>query len=181
MFSRISAIFLAATIASISCQVAFAGESFEQFAQSMSYTGATFFKKTVRGVTNIDIRFNENTLIGAIPALQRAGLFNPDISQTAINLAPISMSSVLVQEIGVTTLMFVYQNTAADKITMNSYLQVANDYGHLEDHLATSFSFDRKLYQKIDWNNFQLTSFPKVAHGFKYSRWIVSKVSAEQN
>ncbi len=159
--------------------VAVAGESFAQFTQAMSYTGATFATKNIQGVTNLDIRIDENKLLAAIPALQQAGLLNPDINQTAINLMPISLSSVVAQEISLAALMFMYHDSQVDQIHVNSYLQMPDDYGHMEDHLMHSFSFDRKLYSRINWQNFQMDKLAKVAPGFKYSRWVLSKVADE--
>jgi hypothetical protein len=160
--------------------VAVAGESFAEFAQDMSYTGATFATKNIRGVTNLDIRINENKLLAAIPALQQAGLLNPDLNQTAINLMPISLSSVLAQEISLAALMSMYQDPQVNQIHVTSYLEMPDDYGNMESHLMHSFSFDRKLYRRINWQNFQPDKLAKVAPGFKYSRWALSKVAKEQ-
>lgn len=159
--------------------VAVAGKSFAEFADSMSYTGATFTTKNIGGVTNLNIRIDENKLLAAIPTLQQAGLMNPDINQTAINLMPISLSSVLAQEISLATLMFMYPNSQVDQIHVNSYLRMPDDYGHMEDHLMHSFSFNRKLYNRIDWQNFLPDKLAKIAPGFKYSRWALSKVADE--
>lgn len=160
--------------------VATAGESFAEFAHSMSYTGATFTTKNIRGVKNLDIRIDENKLLAAIPRLQQAGLLNPDINQTAINLMPISLSSVLAQEISLAALMSMYQDPHVNQIRVNSYLQVPDDYGNMESHLMHSFSFNRKLYGRINWQNFQSDKLAKVAPGFKYSQWALSKVAGEQ-
>lgn len=155
-------------------------ETFAQFAESMSYTGAQFSSRNTQGITNVDIHIDEQKLLNAVPALVQAGLLNPQINQTIINLMPVTLSYVVAQSVSLATVIFMYQNSRIDKLHITSYLQVPDDYGHLENHLIHSFSFNRKLYERIDWRNFQIDKLPKVAPGFKYSRWFMQKVTDEQ-
>ncbi|MHB8391720.1 MAG: hypothetical protein ACYDBH_19435 [Acidobacteriaceae bacterium] len=159
--------------------VAVAGQSYAQFVKTWGYTGATFSTKNIRGVTTLDIRINETKFLAAIPVLQQIGVLNPDLNQTAINLMPVALSSIAAETISGLAVMTMYQDPRLDRLQVNSYLQVPDNYGHMKSHLMHSFSFNRKLYSRIDWKNFQTTNLPRVAPGFKYGQWVLNKADAE--
>jgi hypothetical protein len=41
------------------------------------------------------------------------------------------------------------------------------------------FSFTRALFDRIDWNNFEMPNFPKVAPAFKISPWLAATLTRE--
>jgi hypothetical protein len=135
--------------------------------------GITVTRSQANSTTELVVRGNQAKLLESIPLLQTMGLLNPDITQTDLNQAPVTFSGLVLMEVVVGYLQALYRGVpSVDKFHCRALLDLPDDYGHLETHEAFSFRFDRRLYRKIDWNNFIVARFPKVAPGFALSRWF---------
>lgn len=123
--------------------------------------------------------FDVQKMTKLIPTFQSMGLMNPDISQTAMNIMPVTLNGVVAVEMTSSTTLVIYQKTPIDLLHINAFMRIVDDYGRQKDVPIFSCRFTRALYKKIDWNHFNSASFPKVAASFKYSPWYMMKVRSE--
>lgn len=157
--------------------VSFAGTPDDplEFTSMLTSFGITY-KKTN---DNIDIYMNENKLLQKIPEMQALGALNPEITQTQINLAPTMLTAISGLYFTTAIIPYIYKTTKVDQMHFKLYLITQNDYGNDETHLYVSFNFNRTLYAKINWDNFQISNLVKIAPHFKYSEWYFHKIKGE--
>jgi hypothetical protein len=55
-----------------------------------------------------------------------------------------------------------------------------DDYGHSNAHRMFSFTYTKSLDIKINWDEFDAGSFPKIAPDFHYTPWYAGKVLLAQ-
>jgi len=55
----------------------------------------------------------------------------------------------------------------------------ADSYGHPVYHQMFSFTFNKNLNSRIDWDGFDAMSFQTIAPDFRYSSWFGSKIRSE--
>lgn len=60
-------------------------------------------------------------------------------------------------------------NNKMDQIHIISYLLTTDLYGNEIKSFCYSFNFNRQLYQKINWKNFQSNNIVKIAPDFTVS------------
>jgi hypothetical protein len=104
---------------------------------------------------------------------------NPDISQTAINLMPVSLAGVVAIKMTVAAIQNTYQSTSTDSMRVEAFMLVSDEYGRNITHPLFSFKFTRTIFNKINWAKFKVSNLQKVAPFFKYSDWYFSKMQSE--
>lgn len=129
---------------------------------------------------DLEISIAQTEAIAAIPEMQKNGILNSDITQTTINTAPFT----ILNYIGLFFTNFIIEgiydkNPNIDKINVKIFLLTTNDYGNEEKHLLYSFKFNRDLYQKINWSNFNGDKLTKIAPEFKISLWNGEQLEKE--
>jgi len=126
-------------------------------------TGTVFYIDN--GLLNISVDMQE--ILKSIPNLQKANIINPDITQTNINLNRVEIAEFIALFNAGLIIMKAYESSIVDKLNTHVYLVIPDDYGNKKKHLAFSFKFDRKIYEKINWSSFSPENLPKVALSFK--------------
>jgi hypothetical protein len=58
-----------------------------------------------------------------------------------------------------------------DTIKVKVYLNWNDQFGTSKRHLLYSFNFDRKLFEKINWDGFMPNDLSSVTHNFHFSSW----------
>lgn len=144
---------------------------------------ANKFKNVIGGMgtsytidgNNVNIIINKDQALAAIPVLQKTGEINPDITQDQLtsNSTKYAGFAGLFATAGIVP--YIYKNSNLDVLNFNGYLMEADDYGNTHKKPLFSFSFDRKLFNKINWENFKAASLEKVAYSFKLSNWYMSQ------
>ena len=116
---------------------------------------------------------HEEKLTEIVKWLQGVGIMNPDITQTGINLTPISLCSVVSTNIATTTLMEVYKNDQKiDALHFVAKMSRPDEYGNDQVNELFSFDFTRSTFNKVNWDKMQPVNLPKVAKNFHYSQWL---------
>lgn len=148
--------------------------------QNLQQGLACTIAKTPTGKTeHITVECDRAKVIANIPMLQQLDIINPDLTETQINLMPntITMSFLLVDVAGL--MPMVYKAVPMDQSDWTVVLKVADLYGHLQTKTAFTFRFNKALFDRINWDNFETQNFAKVAPGFRFSPWLESAVTAE--
>lgn len=151
-----------------------AGANHAYTQESLNVMGARETIDWTKRPVKVEIIVNEDTTLKAVPLLQSQGVLNPDISQTFINAYPHSVCIVFAQMASVMNIMDAYSNTSIDKADFSIFLEVTNDYGERIKKPVFTFSFDRKTYNRIHWDNFQMSKLPKVGLRFRYTPWATA-------
>jgi len=142
--------------------------------------GEAFSLKTDNGSCTVELVLNEATFLTSIPALQAAGVLNPDITQTQINLMPYNLSAAfgLIAATGLTHELYV-TNQSVDQCSFTQFISDADDFGAEHKIKMFSYTFDRALNQKIKWETFKTASFPKIAKSYKMGPEFKAKLTNE--
>lgn len=156
-----------------------AAESFHYIADISRNIGATITFKRSGQVGNLEEVFDRDTVIRKIPDMQKAGLLNSDITQTAINMAPNSAVGTVTLIWTPVVLPSAFESYPINKLHTNVYSLTRDAYGNAEKHLIYSFDFTRSLYQRINWNHFDANGLMKVAPGFRFSPWYEGQTAIE--
>jgi len=146
----------------------------------LSPYGGSVEMKSTGGVPTYEFSLNKREFMATVPILQKLHMLNPDMTPTYINLHPVTLSVVTAQEMSVVVLQKLYSGDS-NHVRIVAFLMEPDDFGHLQEHEMFHFSFTKSLFQKIDWDNFEMTKFSKVAPGFAFSDWALSTVSSETN
>lgn len=119
----------------------------------------------------VEIDIDRDKVLSSIPELQASGAINPELTQTGINLNKDLISTSVSIFFTCAIVPEIYKNTNLDEVHFRAYLMSPDDYGNNKKHLIYSFNFNRKLNEKINWDNMTANSFMKVAPGFRFSEW----------
>lgn len=125
----------------------------------------------------VEITVDENKAIAAVPNLQSSNIINSEITETFINNYPeVSAANVGLIMTG-SIISYYYANSKADLTHFKVYLLQPDDYGNINKKLLISFDFNRNLFNKINWTNFDNAKLAKVALNFKITAWYSKKLS----
>lgn len=129
------------------------------------------------GIDLVEVTIDQDTIEKEIPFLQKLGVLNYEMSSTFARMHPISLSAVVGTQAVIMVIITNYKaDKDLDKAIFDVGVTVSDDYGHQGRKKMFSFSFDRPLYSRINWDRFDNTKLPKVAKGFKYSDWMIRNI-----
>jgi hypothetical protein len=129
----------------------------------------------------LTITCDQEKVIAAMPSLKQMGIINPDLTETAMNVLPLSLTGVVLTETYAAAIPAIYsEKTAINSLRVIGAITSADTYGNVASHVAMSFGFDRSLYQRINWEHFDVRNIMKVARGpATLSQWYRSSTAAE--
>ncbi len=117
---------------------------------------------------NLSVFINQKTVMHSMRALQKAGYLDRNLTQTEASFYPSLLPASLSMRYTIDILKNIYvKNANADVIHINAYLLSFDLYGNNEKAICYSFDFNRELYKKINWKNFQISNLKRVAPNFK--------------
>jgi hypothetical protein len=118
--------------------------------------------------SRIDLSCDHGDVVQKIPTLQQLGVLNSELGQTYINQHEDLMVGVVMLFASTMILPPAYKSSAIDAVEFRGTETIVDDYGHKQQVDAFSFHFNRKLFQKIDWGNFDSKRLMKIAPGFRF-------------
>lgn len=149
----------------------------DNFVQAIAALGVTY---SLSG-DELDIVVDQQQAIDAIPSMQKIGVINPDITQTEIDLMPVTHSLADIGLAATTNILsYIFQNSYIYQLHVDTFLSYTDDYGHYVKVPCYSFDFDRDLYNRIDWNNFSGDNLIRIAPNIDFSSWCVDKLNEER-
>ncbi len=132
--------------------------------------------KTCLVTTSLD----EQDFLGSIPKLKDAGLMNPDLSQTAINMIPDGLSMAFLVEMSALIVKQTYATHSDIKdCSFKQVIKTVDEYGNVKDRPAFYFGFNRATYQKVNWDKFDTKNLPKIASHFHIDPGFAAAVEKE--
>jgi hypothetical protein len=138
--------------------------------------GGSVNTKTESGQRVVSITVDRSTVNRDFEKLQALKLLNPDISQTFIATHQNPAGLAIANQLAVMAVIVEYRTQKTDKCAFVAYFLVPDDYGHQQKIPLFAFGFDRALYNRINWDNFDNTNLSKVAHGYKLSSWATAHI-----
>lgn len=136
--------------------------------------GGSVNAKTEVGQRVVSITVDRNKVNRDFEKLQALKLLNPDISQTFIAMHQNPAGLAIATQLAVMAVVTEYRTQKTDKCAFVAYFLVPDDYGQQQKIPLFAFGFDRALYNKINWDNFDDSNLSKVAHGYKLSSWATA-------
>lgn len=145
----------------------------------LSPWGVSVEEQQTKNLRAYEFAINKRELMIAMPDLQSAGLINRDLDETFINRHQVTLIMIAAQDIAVAALTSIYKSKDADLVNMSFFLMSPDEFGHPQKKDLFRFSFTRALFEKIDWDNFEMQNFPKIAPKFKISPWLATALARE--
>lgn len=136
--------------------------------------GGSVETKTDSGQRVVSITVDRNKVNRDLEKLQALKLLNPDISQTFVATHQNPAGLAIATQLAVMAVIVEYRTHATDKCAFAAYFLVPDDYGQQQKIPLFAFGFDRALYNKINWENFDNSNLSKVARGYKMSSWATA-------
>ena len=123
---------------------------------------------------------DEGIFVTRIPALQRLDLLNRELKQAEIDAKPttLAVAFTMQMEPAVTKETFDL-NSHASVCAFIYNLRGRNRYGHAAENKILSYTFDRKTYEKINWETFKATNMAKVAQHFMRDPAMMARLDGE--
>ncbi len=148
----------------------------DELNQSIGLAGISYKKVG----TTLEITIEKDKALNAIPAMQKAGAMNPTLTQTDIQLLPISLSASVVGMQFTTWLThyFYKSDNTLENLQVQVYLSL-DEKGKQIRALCYSFDIDRATYNKMDWTHATATNLITESKNFTYSAWCNQKESEE--
>lgn len=173
-----AAIVLIGTVANASAQTS--DQKLDAVESGLRTLGITVSRQEDSDLTRLVIDCDEATALGAIPTLQAKGLMNPAVTRAQVNSAPVSFAMMVALMGVVGYVQPLYQNSkSTDQLIAKVNLLAPDDEGRVQTHPLFSFSFNREIFDGIDWTHFADARFPRVAAHFNYSQWFKERSQAE--
>lgn len=147
-------------------------DDFESVTKSFRWLGALIEVQTLDKVTEINLRLDENQFLASIPKLEELGILMPDVPEKKINVMPVIYAEGMARMIAASVLLHIYKDNTINQVKFNCYFLTPNDYGDVEEKLMSSFFFNREIYNKIDWSNFNAKNLDKVALKYRLTDWF---------
>lgn len=129
--------------------------------------------------THVNILVDGTSVKNNISALQEMGVLNPNLSSLKINTMPTMIAGTVSFQSMSLILQTMYQSLGADRLHVYVYLSRLDSYGNSEKKLLYSFRFNKKIANKINWNNFNGENLNKVAIDFHDSIFFDESIRKE--
>jgi hypothetical protein len=119
---------------------------------------------------NLVIVVDQKRLMEIIPTLQKAGLIDANLSSTQIGFYQSLLATTVSMRFVASLIKKIYlTHSKTDIIHVDTYLLTPDIFGNNGKELCYSFDFDRKLFQKINWQQFQISNLQHIVSNFKAS------------
>ena len=174
---RVVAFMLAVLVAFPAAAVDFLGDAKDGFAT----VGVSADLRKGSGRDKVVITLDQTKVIAAVPMMKEGGLLNPEITQTYVNTHQVMVCGVVAITSSQAAMIQLYKTQKdVDNIDVSIVINYPDDYGNDKQEKLISFSFDRALFQKINWEKLQPAKFMKIAPAFKFSQWYGARMQEEQ-
>lgn len=118
----------------------------------------------------LSIYIDQNKILKNIPYLQKTGIVDTNLSNTEAGFYATELAAQVSIPYVTKIIQKLYSsNVKVDQIYIMSYLLATDSYGNNTPSFCYSFTFNRQLYQKINWKNFQANNIVKIVPDFKVS------------
>jgi hypothetical protein len=123
---------------------------------------------------------DKQVFLEKVPVLQKLGLLNQDLTETDINMRSNQLAlGFTMQMTTVATKETFEKNPSIGTCSFVMNLKEADVYGHPTTVRMISYSFNRAIFDKIDWLHFIPTNMMKVAQQFSISPEMKSRFATE--
>jgi len=146
--------------------------SWDAFTKGVGASGCSFRVKLKSKPVTVEMVCDEQQVIQSLPVLQKMGMMNPDITQTMANMYPEKVVLGYMVQITPAAVSVFYKDHHVNMSKWATGIVVPDLYGHPSARVISSFRFDRKTFNRIEWDAFPPQNFPSVAPGFQYSEYV---------
>jgi hypothetical protein len=133
-------------------------------AEGSGYSSFGLSSKLTADPCSLTISIDQPTFVQKIPALIAAKIFSDRVSPNMGVSASHFLMNTLIEEFnpGVVKDLFDEGGSPASCRFTWQYVE-PDEYGNDKTHPIQTFTFTKATYQKINWQRFQYTNFPKVS------------------
>ncbi len=120
--------------------------------------------------SDLFVYMDQNKILKNISKLQQKGIIDRNLTNTEISFYEtqlVAMASIPYVTQVIKSLY--HSNNKKDQIHIIAYVLTTDLYGNKIKSFCYSFNFNRPLYQKINWQNFQSSNIVKIAPNFTVS------------
>jgi len=143
----------------------------------LSAVGGAVDVASEKSSTKVTVTIEQDKVLENWKFFQKVGMLNEDFDQAYINTHRNAVTMVVSISGLMAAIITQYKTTKIDKANFYANLRVVDVYGHEQKQLLYSFAFDRTLFNKINWMNFQAANLMKVAPSFTFSPWLKANLS----
>ncbi|ARB91293.1 hypothetical protein [Legionella longbeachae] len=120
--------------------------------------------------SDLSVYIDQNKILKNSSKLQKKGIIDRNLTNTEISFYDTQLAAIASIPYVTQVIKNLYDlNNKKDQIHIISYLLTTDLYGNKIKSFCYSFNFNRQLYQKINWKNFQSNNIVKIAPDFTVS------------
>jgi len=71
-------------------------------------------------------------------------------------------------------------DSAADACTFVEYIIETDDFGNPQKTMIAKFSFSRRLFEKVNWDNFDASKLPLISLHYETNPVVTARMKQEQ-
>jgi hypothetical protein len=159
--------------------IAYADEA-SHLQEVFSDFGATVAYSREDGVPTYEIAIDRMKFMRAIPSLQAKEILSPELTATDARRRQNSLAIYCATYMSATTLESLYRfRGETGNMKIATFLMDPDESGHPLKRELFQFTFTRDLFDKIDWDNFQIKNLPKVTPGYREGPWLQEAMKHE--
>lgn len=128
---------------------------------------------------NLIVNIDESTALSMTPALIKQGFYQDWVTQAWLNSRPVMTAVGLLLGYLNFPIMETMRTHDIAVLNISAYIIYPDEYGNHKKNLAFTCQIDRKLYNKINWINFDTRNIPRLFHNFQYSNWYFKRAYRE--
>ena len=135
----------------------------------------------------MDIVLDQQRLIAKIPSLQQYQVLNPEQPATYFSDHPYAFSTMMCEFAAEQALIGLYVSRGASaapnpgKVSVRCAVTVPGNSNQSQVFDVRSFSFDRQLASRTDWDALEPYGLPKIAKNFHFGQAVAKRTHAELN
>ena len=158
-----------------------AEEDADPLAGGYSLVGIRTVARFADAKPSLDILANRRAIIQSVPLLQAAGALNPELTTVFVNTHPFTLPYVVALLAASDVIKRTFEkHSALNFVSIRVMMVYDDEFGQERRELAASFDFTRALYQKVNWERFDVQNLSKVAMNYQSTPFMQQKMNQER-
>jgi hypothetical protein len=150
-------------------------------ARLFSLSGIRFVARVLDDKPSLDILADRRVIAQSVPLLQAAGALNPDLTTFFVNTHPFTLPYFVARVATPYILKKTFENRSfLHLVSVKVIIVYYDEFGQERRELAASFDFTSALYQKVNWERFDVQNLSKVAMNYQITPFMQQKMNQEE-
>lgn len=137
-------------------------------------------RKVEQGKCDVEIILDMDKFIPSIPVFQSFGVIRDDIDDFMVSKLPTIISLIIARMFSASVTENLYRDRAdVNECRFAQFLEQPDAFGKVGQTPFFRYTFNRDLYNRINWDRFEPENLPRVALTFSLNPFLARKMQQE--